>query len=87
MAAMVAKGNIIKFLNLTVTLISLSKLSFNLTYGLGGEMKIFQNDCHGGHLGYWNIKILAFLNLIVSMMPPMRFQPDPANSSGRDVKV
>ena len=34
----------------------------------------FQNGRHGGHLGYWNRRILAILNLCVTVMPPIKFQ-------------
>ena len=30
----------------------------------------FQDGLHGGHLGYWDGKILAILNLCVTVMPP-----------------
>ena len=34
----------------------------------------FQDDCHGGHLGYLNRTILAILNRYVAPMSPIMFQ-------------
>ena len=34
----------------------------------------FQDSHHGGHLGYQNGKILAILNLCLTVMPPIKFQ-------------
>ena len=37
----------------------------------------FQDGHHGGHLGYWNRKILGILNLHIAQMPPTKFQLNP----------
>ena len=44
----------------------------------------FQDGGHGSHLGYWNGRILAILNLHVATMPPT--QLNPAYGSGGDVE-
>ena len=46
----------------------------------------FQDDCHGGHLGYQNWKILAILNLHVTPMPPTNFRLNLTYNSGEDVE-
>ena len=45
----------------------------------------FQNGHCGGHLGYWNGKILAILNFYVAPMPPIKFQLYPTSGLGGDV--
>ena len=45
-----------------------------------------QNGYCGGHLGYWNVTILAILNLHVAQMPPIKFQLNPTYHSGGDVE-
>ena len=34
----------------------------------------FQDGHRGGHLGYWNVTVLAILKLYVVLMPPIKFQ-------------
>ena len=46
----------------------------------------FQDDRHGGHLGYQNGTILAVLNLYVTVMPPIKFRLNPIYSLGGDVR-
>ena len=38
------------------------------------SFEVFHDGRHGGHLGYWNRKILAILNLYNSPKPPIKFQ-------------
>ena len=45
----------------------------------------FQDGPHGGHLGYRNGTILEILNLCVTVMPPIKFQPNRIYSLGGDV--
>ena len=45
----------------------------------------FQDGHRGGHLGYWNGMILAFLNLCVTVMLPIKFWLNPTHSFGGDV--
>ena len=37
----------------------------------------FQDGCHGGHLVYRSGRILAILNLCVTVMPPIKFWLNP----------
>ena len=37
----------------------------------------FQDEHCGSHLGYWNKKGLAILNIYVTLMPPIKFQLNP----------
>ena len=46
----------------------------------------FQDGHHGGHLGYWNIMILAIMNLPVAAMPHTKFQLKQTYGSGGDVE-
>ena len=46
----------------------------------------FRDGRHGGHLGYRNGWILAFLNLHVVTMPPIKFQLNISYGSGGDVE-
>ena len=46
----------------------------------------FQDDRHGGHLGYRNGMILAILNLHVATMSPTKFRLNPTYDSGGDVE-
>ena len=50
------------------------------------SFKEFQNDHHGGHLGYRNGTIFAILYLHVATMPPTKFQLNPTSGSGGDVE-
>ena len=44
-------------------------------------------DCHcGGQLGYRNGKVLAILNLRVTVMPPIKFWLNPTYCSGGDME-
>ena len=45
----------------------------------------FQDGHHGGHLGYRNGTILAILNLLVTVMPPIKFWLNPTYGLGGDV--
>ena len=45
----------------------------------------FQDGHPGGHLGYRNGKILAILNLCVTVMPPIKFQFNRTKGLGGDV--
>ena len=45
----------------------------------------FQEGHHGSHLGYWNGRILAILNLCVTVMPPIKFQLNRTCGLGGDV--
>ena len=56
--------------------------SIRLTAWEEMSLKGFQDGLHGGHLGYWNGKYLAILNLYVAPMPPIKFQLDPTYSLG-----
>ena len=44
----------------------------------------FQDDYHGGHLGYQNGIILAVLNLYAAPMPSIKFPLHPTYCSGVD---
>ena len=46
---------------------------------------LFEEVQDGGHLGYRNATILAFLNLYVTVMPPFKFMLNPAYGLGGDV--
>ena len=45
----------------------------------------FQDGCYGGHLGYLNGRILAILNLCVTVMLPIKFWLNPIYGFGGDV--
>ena len=45
----------------------------------------FREGCPGGHLGYWNERILAILNLYVALMLPIKFRLNPSYGLGGDV--
>ena len=45
----------------------------------------FQDGCNGGHVGYRNEKILAILNLCVTVMPPIKFWLNSTYGLGGDV--
>ena len=45
----------------------------------------FQDGSRGGHLGYWNGKILAILNLCVIVMPPIKFWHNPTYGLEGDI--
>ena len=45
----------------------------------------FQDVRHGGHLGYRNGTILAFLNLCVTVMLPIKIWLNPTYGLGGDV--
>ena len=49
------------------------------------SFKEFQEGGHGCHLGYGNGRILAILNLCVTVMPPIKFWLNPTYSLGGDV--
>ena len=42
----------------------------------------FQDGPHGGHLGYLNGRILAILNLCVTVMLPIKFWLNPTYGLG-----
>ena len=45
----------------------------------------FEDGCHDGHPGYQNRKILAILNLCVTVMPPTKFWFNPTHGLGGNV--
>ena len=45
----------------------------------------FQDGHHGGHLGYLNRRVLAILNLCVTVMLPIKFWLNPNYGLGGDV--
>ena len=47
----------------------------------------FQDGHHGGHLRYLNGRILAILNLFVTLMLPIKFWLNPTYRLGGDVKM
>ena len=50
------------------------------------SFKEFHDGHHGGHLGYWNGRILAILTLHVATISPTKFQLNPTYESGADVE-
>ena len=60
------------------------KLRLNRTFCLGGvvDFEEFQDDRHGGLLGYQDGTILTILTLHAAPIPPMKFQPNPFFCSG-----
>ena len=49
------------------------------------SVKEFQDGHRGGYLGHWNRTILAFLNLCVTVMLPIKFWLNPTYSFEGDV--
>ena len=45
----------------------------------------FQDGPHGGHHRYWNERILAILNLCVTVMLPIKFSLNPTYGLRGDV--
>ena len=46
---------------------------------------MFEEFQDGRHLGYWNGKILAILNLYVTVMPPIKFRLNLTYGLGGDI--
>ena len=46
---------------------------------------MFEEFQDGRHLGYWDVKILAILNVCVTVMPPIKFQLNRTGGLGGDV--
>ena len=62
--------------------------SFSLIWLTVRELMLFQHfqdGHHGGHLGLWNGRNLAILNLKVTPMPPTKFRLNPTHHLGADV--
>ena len=62
------------------------KFQVNWPFGSGEEANIFQDGCHGSHLGYPIGTILAIFDLQVTPMSPAKFGVNWPFGAGEEAK-